>query len=68
MTPESHGKDRGRIRLPITLPKPLYDWLREAAFREHRAMAELVRDAVTEYHDRRESQLTLPMSGGQDGE
>ena len=50
-----------RNRMPITLPDELYEWLREAAFRRRVSMAELVREALTEYRQRAEPQLPLPI-------
>ena len=47
--------------MPITLPDELYEWLREAAFRRRVSMAELVREALTEYRQRAEPQLPLPI-------
>jgi hypothetical protein len=49
------------VRLPITLPVILHEWLRQRAFRERRAMAELVREALNEYRERHDPQLSLPM-------
>jgi hypothetical protein len=49
------------IRVPIGFPPELYEWLRETAFRRRGRMAEVVREAVKEYRDRQEPQLTLPM-------
>jgi predicted DNA-binding protein len=49
------------VRLPIGFPPELYEWLRKTAFRRRRPMAEVVREAVQEYRERQEPQLTLPM-------
>lgn len=62
--PGSRTPPSDLVRLPVTLPKPLYDWLREAAYKGHRPMAELVREALSEYRDRRQAQLDLPMDRG----
>lgn len=51
-------------RLPISFPEDLYEWLREAAFRRRMKMAELVREAVTEYRIRQDPQLDLPIQRG----
>ncbi len=48
-------------RIPITFPTDEYEWLRQAAFRQRVAMAELVRLAVREYRAKLEPQLDLPI-------
>ncbi|HEV2172201.1 MAG TPA: ribbon-helix-helix protein, CopG family [Nitrospira sp.] len=53
------------VRVPISLPTDLYEWLRDAAFRRHVSMAEVVREAMREYRERREQQLALPLNGGE---
>jgi Arc/MetJ-type ribon-helix-helix transcriptional regulator len=51
-----------QVRLPVTLPRALHEWLRQVAFRERRSMAELIREALAEYRDRREPQMELPIA------
>jgi len=52
------------IRVPIGFPAELHEWLRELAFRQRTTMAEIVREAVREYRDRRDPQLGLPLDPG----
>ena len=52
------------VRIPIALPADVYEWLRDTAFRRHISMAEVVREAMREYRERREQQLALPLNGG----
>ena len=52
---------REQIRLPITLPVELHEWLRQTAFRQRRSMAEVIREAVLEYRERLEPQMRLPI-------
>jgi metal-responsive CopG/Arc/MetJ family transcriptional regulator len=60
----SRGEGEKIQRLPISFPEDMYEWLREAAFRRHMKMAELVREAVTEYRIRQDPQLDLPIHRG----
>jgi len=52
------------VRIPISFPPEQYEWLREAAFRRHTAMADIVREALSEYRVRTDPQLPLPMRPG----
>ncbi len=52
-------------RLPVTFPEETYEWLREAAFRRRMKMSKLVRQAVTEFRQREEPQLGLPIPPGE---
>lgn len=49
------------VRVPIGFTPEVHEWLRDRAFRERRAMAEVVRDAVQDYIDSRDRQLSLPL-------
>lgn len=40
-------------KLPVDLPDDLYEWLREASYRWRIPMAEIVRQALREYQERR---------------
>jgi len=53
--------DEKAIRIPISFPENLYEWLREAAFRSRIPMAEIVREAVREHRQRIDPQLDLPI-------
>jgi hypothetical protein len=46
-------------RVPIAFPDELYEWVRETAFRRRVSMAEIVREAVSEYRDRTDPRLDL---------
>lgn len=64
ISPEDRGE--GKLpRLPVTFPEEMYEWLREAAFRRRMKMSELVRQAVTEFRQREEPQLGLPIPPGE---
>jgi len=52
------------VRIPISFPMEQYEWLREAAFRRHTTMANIVREALSEYRGRTDPQLPLPMQRG----
>jgi Arc/MetJ-type ribon-helix-helix transcriptional regulator len=47
--------------MPITLPADVHEWLRQVGFRDRRSMAELIREALREYRERRDPQLQLPI-------
>lgn len=49
------------VRIPISFPGELYEWLRTLAFHQRTTMAQLVRDAVGEYRQRHDPQLGLPL-------
>jgi hypothetical protein len=49
------------VRLPIGFPPELHEWLRETAHRRRTKMAELVRQAVLEYREREEPQMSMPV-------
>jgi hypothetical protein len=49
------------VRVPIGFPPALYDWLRMTAFRRRVPMAVVVREALTEYRERVEPQLSLSL-------
>jgi predicted transcriptional regulator len=57
-------EDEKWVRLPVGFPPELHEWLRETAHHRRTKMSELVRQAVREYRERQESQLSL----GADGE
>ena len=40
------------VKVPIGFPDYLYEWLRDTAHQRRVSMAQLVRDAVTEYKER----------------
>lgn len=50
------------VKVPIAFPPDMYDWLREAAFRRRVPMAVIVREALIEYRERTDPQLTLPLT------
>ena len=52
-----------KSKVPIDFGTELYEWLKEASFRQRRPMSELVRDALREYRDRVDPQLRLPING-----
>jgi hypothetical protein len=56
--------DEEPVRLPVTFPTELYEWLRETAHRRHVSMAHVVREALTSYRDQVDPQLRLPLSEG----
>lgn len=51
------------MKVPISFPVHLYEWLRETAFRRREPMAQLVREAVEDYRRRVDPQLDLPLHG-----
>lgn len=51
----------GFVKVPIGFPSEMYEWLRATAFRRHAPMAVVVREALSEYRDRVDPQLTLPL-------
>jgi len=53
------------IRLPVTLPVGLHEWLRRTSFDERRSMAEIIREAVVEYRDIHDSQGNLPFDANE---
>lgn len=56
--------DQGHlVRVPIGFPQEMHGWIREAAYRRHQTMAEIVREAVREYQERHGGQLSLPLAG-----
>jgi hypothetical protein len=64
MMPAIHPRrpdDDPPVRVPITFPDDLYEWLRAAAFKRHVSMAEIVREAVREYRQRHDPQMPLPL-------
>lgn len=46
-------------RVPIAFPEDLYEWVRETAHARRVSMAEIVREAVSEYRDRTDPRLEL---------
>jgi hypothetical protein len=56
------------VKVPIGFPPELYDWLRTTAFRRRVPMAMLVREALTEYRDRVDPQLSLSLPGDGDSD
>jgi hypothetical protein len=52
--------------MPISFPEEMHEWLRQAAFTRRMKMAELVREAVSQYRMREEPQLGLPLSPGEE--
>ena len=52
------------IRVPIGFPPELHEWLRQRAFHGRTAMSDIVREAVSEYRDRHDPQLGLPLGQG----
>lgn len=54
------------MKVPIAFSPEMYDWLREAAFRRRVPMAVIVREALIEYRERTDPQLTLPLAVGSD--
>lgn len=48
-------------KIPIEFGEELYEWVRETAHRQRRSMADLVRQALREYRESQEPQLTLPI-------
>lgn len=61
MISRSRSVERDLIRLPVGLPNPLYEWLREISFKEHRPMAEVIREALVDYRSKHSPQLDLPI-------
>ncbi len=61
------GKDRvtKAPRIPITFPEALYESLREASFRQHVPMSEIVREALREHLLRNEMEVPLPFGNGE---
>jgi len=53
-----------KSKLPIDFGPDLYTWLQVRAPREGRSLAAVVRQALLEYRDRVDPQLTLPLNGG----
>lgn len=53
----------GSVRLPVTLPVGLHEWLRRTSFVERRSMAEIIREAVLVYREAHEVQASLPFDG-----
>ena len=51
------------IRMPIGFPEDLYEWMRAEAFRRRSPMAEIVREALRDYREKREPQIGLWESG-----
>lgn len=49
-------------KVPIAFPPEMYDWLREVAFRRRVPMAVVVREAIGEYRERADPQLTLMLA------
>jgi hypothetical protein len=49
------------VKVPIGFPPEMYEWLRETAFRRHVSMAVVVREALLEYRERIDPQMTLPL-------
>lgn len=60
-----HSEEDRLVRVPIGFPPELHEWLRETAHRRRTRMAELVRQAVREYRERQEPQLSLPVDGSE---
>lgn len=58
---EGQGGDEKLTRMPVSFPEEQYEWLRGFAFRRHSAMAEVVREALRQYRERVDPQLTLPI-------
>jgi hypothetical protein len=51
-----HHSDADKlVRLPVSFPTPVHEWLRQRAFDRRMAMAEIVREAVREYRYRHEA-------------
>jgi hypothetical protein len=50
------------IRVPIGFPSELHQWLQRTSTKVNRSMGSIVREAVTEYRQRVEPQLELPIS------
>lgn len=58
------GAGEKPVRIPISFPPEQYEWLREVAFRRRTAMADIVREALSQYRERTEPQMPLPMRPG----
>ena len=41
--------DKADIKFNVMLPEKLHERLRKEAFKQHRPMSELIRDAINEY-------------------
>jgi len=55
------GGEEKLTRIPVSFPDEQYEWLREFAFRRHAAMAEVVREALRQFRERVDPQMSLPM-------
>ncbi len=62
------SKEKGTrtTRIPITFPEALYESLREASFRQHIPMSEIVRAALREHLLRNELEMPLPLGNGEE--
>ena len=64
-SPTSREKGTKTTRIPITFPEALYESLREASFRQHVPMSEIVRAALREHLRRNELEMPLPFGNGE---
>jgi Arc/MetJ-type ribon-helix-helix transcriptional regulator len=64
----TESEQEGLVRMPISLPFTLHEWIREASHRRRVSMAEVVREALREYRERVDPQLELPIAGRDAGQ